>query len=131
MSVVASAEELLRCFREIDRGHVELPPGLSFPLDVPALFSWALGPRAYLVFRERPTAAARGIVFQRNGGTSPDVAAMCEWCHAVRAHGGVKLLTAEADPRRRVGLYLCADLACSESARTLERIVTFASRRLF
>ena len=82
---------------------------------------------------------------------SPDVAAMCEWCHAVRGNGGVKLLSVSTDDRHRVGLYLCSDLGCvarsrqtpgpddvpdrldgSERARrTVRRISEFASRRLF
>ena len=76
---------------------------------------------------------------------------MCEWCHAVRGHGGVKLLSVRTDDRRRVGLYLCSDLGCVARARQLpgpddlpegldgderarrivRRIADFAARRLF
>ncbi len=151
MSLVTSETELLRCFRDIDRDDVELGPELAFPLRVDDAVAWAVGPRAYLVFRDRPDGPARGIVFHRNPGAQPDVAAMCEWCHAVRGHGGVKLMSAWAGARRRVGLYLCADLGCvgrarempapddlperldgaERARRALRRISEFAARRLF
>ncbi len=150
MSVTSEAE-LLRCFREIDRGEVELAPALAFPLPCDDALAWTVGPRAFLLFRERPGAPPRGIVFHRNAGAIPDVAAMCEWCHAVRGHGGVTLMSCRADQRRRVGLYLCGDLGCIARARelpgpddvndrvqgdervrrTLRRISEFAGRRLF
>ncbi|HEX9101840.1 MAG TPA: FBP domain-containing protein, partial [Polyangia bacterium] len=119
MSLIATEEELLRCFREIDRHEVELAPDVALPLDVDDVAAWAVGPRAFLVFRDRPGARPRGIVFHRNSGSAPDVAAMCEWCHAVRGHGGVKLLSVRTDERRRVGLYLCSDLGCVGRARQL------------
>ncbi len=148
---MTSEEELLRCFREIDRDEVELSPELAWPLRVDDALAWAVGPRAFLVFRDRPGAPLRGIVFHRNAGSLPDVVAMCEWCHAVRGHGAVKRLSVSTDERRRVGLYLCSDLGCvaraheapgvddlperldgSERARrTVRRIAEFASRRLF
>ncbi len=149
--MVNSEDELVRCFREIDRAHVELSADVAFPLRVDDAFAWTFGPRAFLLFRDRPEAPLRGIVFHRNAGAMPDVAAMCEWCHAVRAHGGVKLLSVASDDRRRLGLYLCSDLGCvararelpspddvperldgaERSRRTLRRISEFASRRLF
>lgn len=151
MDMVATESELLRCFREIDRDQVELGPELSFPLPVKDALAWAVGPRAFLVFRDRPGARPRGVVFHRNTGALPDVAAMCEWCHAVRGNGAVKLMSVRSDERRRLGLYLCSDLACVARARELPRpddlperleraerarralgrIVEFAARRLF
>jgi hypothetical protein len=151
MSTLLSEAELLRCFREIDRSEVELAPDLAFPLQLDDVTAWAVGPRAFLVFRDRATAPPRGIVFHRNAGAMPDVVAMCEWCHAVRGHGAVKLLSVRTDERRRVGLYLCSDLGCVSRARelpgpddipeqldgaqrarrTLRRISEFASRRVF
>jgi hypothetical protein len=148
---VTSEAELVSCFREIDRDEVELGPELTFPLALDSAVAWAVGPRAFLVFRDRPEAPPRGIVFHRNSGGLPDAAAMCEWCHVVRNSGRVKLMSARASEQRRVGLYLCADLGCvgraheppgiddlpegldgSERARrTLRRISEFASRRLF
>lgn len=146
-----SETELLGAFREIDRADVELAADLRFPLPFEQLLAWTAGPRAYLLFRERPQGKPRGIVFHRNSGGLPDAAAMCEWCHAVRAHGGVKLMSMRADERRLVGLYLCADVGCvararqprgfddprervdgeERSRRALQRIVEFAARRLF
>ena len=151
MHIVTTEDELLRCFREIDRSEVELSPDLALPLAVDDVVAWAVGPRAFLVFRDRPGARPRGIVFHRNAGSVPDVAAMCEWCHAVRGHGGVKLLSVRTDERHRVGLYLCSDLGCVARARqtpgpddvperldggerarrAVRRIAEFASRRLF
>jgi hypothetical protein len=151
MSTALSEAELVACFREIDRGDVELPPELAFPLALDEVIAWAVGPRAFLVFRDRPGARPRGIVFHRNAGAIPDVAAMCDWCHAVRANGAVKLLSVRSDERHRLGLYLCSDLACvarsretpspddvperlsaeDRARRTLRRISEFASRRLF
>jgi hypothetical protein len=132
METVASEVELLHCFREIDRAEVLLAPELVLPLAVEGAVAWTVGPRAFLLFCDRPGRAPRGIVFHRNSGTVPDVAAMCEWCHAVRIHGGVKLMTVCSDERHRLGLYLCSDLACVGGAgRALQRIADFAARRLF
>lgn len=151
MTTIESELELKRCFREVDRDQVELSPELAFPLALDGVLAWAAGPRAFLLFRERPDARPRGIVFHRNSGAMPDVVAMCEWCHAVRGHGGVKLMSVATDERRRVGLYLCADLGCvgraheapspddlhegldgeERAARALRRIVEFAARRVF
>jgi hypothetical protein len=151
MKTIASEAELIGCFRELDRSDVLLAPELAFPLAVDDAVAWAVGPRAFLVFRDRPARPPRGIVFHRNSGAIPDVAAMCEWCHVVRGHGAVKLLSVRSDERRRVGLYLCSDLACvaraqempgpddlherldadTRARRTLARIADFASRRLF
>jgi hypothetical protein len=151
MDSITSEHELVRCFRDVDRDDVELTSDLSFPLRVDDAVAWAVGPRAFLLFRDRPGAPVRGIVFHRNAGAMPDAAAMCEWCHAVRAHGGVKLLSVRSGERRRVGLYLCSDLGCVTRAhelpgpddvpegldgaerarRAVQRISEFAARRLF
>jgi hypothetical protein len=151
MEMVTSESELLRCFRDVDRDEVELSPDLAFPLAIEDALAWAVGPRAFLVFRDRPGGPPRGIVFHRNPGPTPDVVAMCEWCHVVRGNGAVKLMSVAVGDRRRVGLYLCSDLSCVSRARelpgpddvpdrvgsdergerTLRRICTFASRRVF
>jgi hypothetical protein len=130
MDMLTSEEELRSCFREIDRAEVELPPDVVFPLQVEGVLSWALGPRAFLLFRDRPGRRPLGMVFHRNSTPTPDMAAMCEWCHVVRANGGVKLMSVSVDPRRFVGLYLCSDLGCA-SRSALERISQFAARKVF
>jgi hypothetical protein len=132
MNTLASESDLLRCFREIDRPEVELAADLAFPLAFDDVFAWAVGPRAYLVFRDRATAPPRGHVFHRG-------------------NGGVKLMSVNSDQRRRVGLYLCSDLGCVARARAVpapddvpervdgderarrvvRRIAEFAARRLF
>jgi hypothetical protein len=117
MSRIASATEALRCFREIDRGDVELEK-LRFPLEVEHCVAWTSGPRAFLLYCDQPSARPRGIVFRRNTGAVPDVPAMCEWCYAVRAHGAVKLLSVSTDERHFVGLWLCNDLGCIERQRS-------------
>jgi treble-clef zinc-finger protein len=154
MHELSSEGELLACFREIDRPEVELAPDLAFPLRLDrrtGAFAWAVGPRAYLLFRDAPDRPTRGIVFHRDTGGLPDVVAMCEWCHRVRGHARVKLMSARAGSRRSVGLYLCSDLSCIATAqelpgvddvpegldtdertrRTIQRIADFATRRLF
>jgi hypothetical protein len=151
MMTIGTEHELKRCFREIDRDQVELAPEQAFPLALDDVLAWSVGPRAFLLFRDRPEARPRGIVFHRNSGAMPDVVAMCEWCHAVRGSGGVKLLSVATDDRRRVGLYLCSDLGCVARAheapspddlregldsgeraeRTRRRIAEFAARRVF
>jgi hypothetical protein len=151
MTPAISEEEVRRWFRKIDQRDVELPPDAPLPADLGEMFAWAVGPRAFLVFRDRPERMRRGIVFFRNQSASPSVPAMCEWCHGVRDQGGVKLLSVRVDARRRVGLYLCSDLGCvaqapevpgpddlregldrdERSRRVLRRIADFAARRLF
>ena len=150
MGAIASERQLVRCFREIDQPEVGLPKQVRYPLEVKDVLTWSEGPRTFLLFCAPPDGLPRGVVFHRSTGATPDVAAMCEWCYAVRAHGGVKLLTVIADERHRVGLYLCSGLSCIERARrppgpddlgegldseervsrTLKRIVSFAQRRL-
>jgi hypothetical protein len=151
MSAVTTEAELHLLFRETDRDEVELAPDLALPLTVDSARTWSVGPRVYLVFRERPGARLRGVVFHRNSSALPDAVAMCEWCHAVRGNGRVKLLTCKTDDRRRLGLYLCSDLACVEPSRdqrgpddipdgldsaerarrALSRAAELAARRLF
>ena len=127
MSTFVTEADLVRCFREIDRGEVELSPDFAFPLPLDETLVWTAGPRAFLVYREH--GKARGIVFHRNPGGSPEAAAMCEGCHVVRAHGGVKLMSVRSDERRSVGVYLCSDLSCARHA--MRRIAAFAGRTIF
>jgi hypothetical protein len=151
MTTLGSEAELIECFRESERDEVELSDEVRFPLELDAAVAWALGPRAFLLFQDRPGGRPRGIVLHRNNGAVPDVATMCEWCHAVRGHGRVKLLTIETGERRRIGLYLCSDLGCVSGApeapgpddlpeglareertrRIHRRICELASRRVF
>jgi len=132
MTTVTSEADLLSCFRELDRHDVELGPDLNLPLEVDGAFAWAVGPRVFLVFCDRPGARPRGIVFHRNSGGVPDVVSMCEWCHRMRGHGSVRLLGVSVDDRRRVGIYLCSDLGCvTQHEGSLMKIREFAARRIF
>jgi FBP C-terminal treble-clef zinc-finger len=150
MAVITTEHQLARCFRAIDRPEVEITPALHFPLDVKDVVTWSSGPRTFLLFCNDASAAPRGIVFHRSTAPTPDVAAMCEWCYSVRAHGGVKLLSFATDARHSAGLYLCSGLGCLDRARqmpgrddlpegldgaartrrTLARIAAFAARHL-
>ena len=112
MTTVTSEAELQSFFRDLDRDEVELAPELTLPFAIDDARAWAVGPRVFLLFCDRPGARPRGIVFHRNSGGIPDVVAMCDWCHAIRGHGAVKLMTVRADERRRVGMFLCSDLGC-------------------
>jgi hypothetical protein len=141
MMAVTCESELLGCFRKIDQREVELSADLTLPLEVEDVFAWTVGPRAFLLFRDRPGARPRGIVFQRSSSVMPHIVAMCEWCHSVRGNGAVQLMSVSADERRSVGVYICSDLGCLARARelpdpagpsrTLRRISDFANRRLF
>lgn len=150
---IASEKELLEVFRPIERDQVELPLGLEFPMGVKDYLAWTegAGARVFLVFEEPSTGKALGVVF-RCDQSAGDSASMCEWCHAVRAGDGVKLLTAQAASNRRVGISLCRDLSCKDKAqadpgtddmplgpttarertrRILTRMSIFARRNLF
>jgi hypothetical protein len=141
MVAVTSESELLGCFRKIDQREVELTEDLTLPIELEDALSWTVGPRAFLLFRDRPDARPRGIVFHRSGGVMDHIVALCDWCHSVRGHGAVKLMSASADKRRSVGVYVCSDLACvararelldpKSAARTLRRISDFANRCLY
>ena len=129
MVTLTSEAELLDCFRKIDRREVELAEDLTLPLEIEEAFAWTVGPRAFLLFRDRPDAPLRGIVFHRSPGVMQHIVAMCEWCHSVRGHGAIKLMTARADKRRTVGVYICSGLGCVARARELPS-PTGASRAL-
>lgn len=140
-------------FRAIDQDEVYVPPDLKFPIGVRDYLAWTepSGHRVFLVFVEPYSQEKLGIVFHRTHGTADTPAAMCQWCHAVRAGGAVALLTAAVTKRRRVGLHLCANLNCRENAlstpgihdfiesisanervkRILVRMSAFARRNLF
>jgi hypothetical protein len=148
---MTSDAELLSYFREIDRAEVELAPDLSVPHSIEFASTWSAGPRVFLLFRDRAGAPPRGIVFHCNPGGLPEAVAMCDWCHAVRGHGGVRLMTVRSSDRREVGLYLCSALACvspvrdapspddlpeglsgvERAHRALSRISDFAARCVF
>jgi hypothetical protein len=149
---IASENELLESFRPLDRGEVQLPESFHYPMTVRDYLTWTepSGHRVYLLFSNRLTNAPLGIVFQRDPSAG-GAAAMCEWCHSVRAGNGVTLLTAAASAQRRVGIPLCRDLSCKEKAeaapgpddvpqvaqgrerirRIVERMADFARQNLF
>ena len=113
--LIPSRDELVACFRRIDRKDVELADDLSFPLKLHRVVTWSYGNRAFVVFRDPETGDAKGIVFHRTSGGSSAVMSMCHWCQRSRGRGAVKLLTARAGSRRTLGQYLCGDLSCFRS----------------
>ncbi|HWE30062.1 MAG TPA: FBP domain-containing protein [Polyangia bacterium] len=140
MSAVESEDELLGCFRRIDRRDVELAPDLRLPLRVDDVFAWSVGPRAFLLFADGAGAQPRGLVFARTAAMSANIMAMCRWCHSVRGQGAIKLMSVSIERGHSVGVYVCSDLGCLGRARefaagrgereTLRRIRDFANRCL-
>jgi hypothetical protein len=138
MVTLATEEELLACFRRIDRSHVELAPDLKLPIRVHDLFAWSVGPRAFLLYRDLGDGATRGLAFQRSPGIANAVAVMCEWCHFSRSAGAIKLMSVAADKKRSLGIYVCNDLGClrrtrdllapADVDRTLRRVQDFVAR---
>ena len=150
---IQSEAELLEAFRPFERGEVEIPGELSFPLGVQRYMSWVegAGHRVFLVYEDPQSRKAYGIVFKRDQTPGGAPANMCDWCHCVRPGNGVGLLTATASSKRRVGLSLCRDLSCGNKAeaepgaddvpttltprerqlKIVERMASFARRSLF
>jgi hypothetical protein len=104
---IATLEELVACFRRIDRKEVELAEGMTFPLSLRRLVTWSYGSRTFLVTRDR-----FGVVFRRTPLVAARVSSMCTWCQRMRGRGEVQLLSARVTARRTIGQYLCADLSC-------------------
>ncbi len=63
-----------------------------------------------------------GMVFSMNAGAG-NLRGQCDLCHASNNVQGIKLAMVETadNPRRKLGLQVCADLACSARIRGLER----------
>lgn len=109
---IATREELIACFRRIDRRDVELGDDLRFPLRLGRVVTWTYGSRAFLVLRDPDTGARLGVVFRRTAVAGAPVASMCAWCHRVRTRAEVQLLSIRITARRTIGQYLCSDLSC-------------------
>ena len=124
---IDSESAFIEAFRPKDRGALELPEGIRFPLFVRDYLAWSdpSGVRAYLLFSV-PKGAPTGIVFRRDQqGGEPGIARMCEWCHATGPADRIGLLTADRNARKRVGISLCLDLSCKQ---TLEDAANRAGR---
>ncbi len=111
---IASENEILNSFRELDRSEVEFPENLQVPLLLKDYLAWTepSGYRVFLVFNDPVKNVPMGVVFHRGAATGASPPMMCEFCHSVRSGDGVMMLTAAASSRRRVGLSLCRDLNC-------------------
>lgn len=62
-----------------------------------------------------------GMVFKMNAGAG-NLRGQCDLCHASNNIQGIKLALVETqdNPRRQLGVQVCADLACSERIRGLK-----------
>ena len=109
---IASEEELVACFRRIDRRDVLLGEDVRFPLALARVVTWSYGNRTFLVLRQRDTDAPLGVVFRRTAVDAARSQSMCAWCQRSRARSEVLLLSARVTARRTVGQYLCRDLSC-------------------
>ncbi len=118
---IATEQDLIQCFRERDQGELFIPYDMHFPLGVKDYISWLepSGARTYLVFEDPVLNRPVGIVFHRSRATEEARACMCDWCHSVRPGREVRLLSAEANSRQRVGVYLCSDLSCMDKLKDL------------
>jgi hypothetical protein len=112
---VDSEKQFLDAFRYRDRKHVELPPGIKFPLYVRDYYAWSdpQGVRAFLVFAPSGGRQFIGIAFRRDQSAGDRPSCMCDWCHTFGARDQVGLLTTDSSARKRVGVNLCLDLACA------------------
>lgn len=109
---------------------MQIPATITFPLALQDYVAWTepSGHRVYLVFEEIQSGNPMGVVFQRTKGAAETPASMCQWCHAVRAGSAVSLMTTDAGPNRRVGLYLCTNLNCKQNALAPPGVHDFAER---
>jgi hypothetical protein len=117
MICITSESQLKEAFRSIDQDEVQLPHDLVFPVVLKDYFAWTepSGHRVFLIYQDPTGRGACGIVFKRaSGGAGDGIAQMCQWCHSVRAGNAVRLLTAKASPKRRVGIHVCSDLSCKD-----------------
>jgi hypothetical protein len=112
MFKLESEQALLESFRPKDRSSVELAKDITLPLFVRDYLAWThpSGGSAYLVFSV-PGGVPTGIVFDVSGGAGTTVPMMCDWCHQSTV-GGVGLLTATVNGRKRAGVHVCSDLSC-------------------
>lgn len=117
---IETEKELLQAFRPRDRGTLEVPKDLSFPLFVRDYLAWS-DPSLTRVFllmsapgNERTPV---GVAFRREpqGGGA---VSMCEWCHTTGSTQGVGMITTAVNSKRRVGVHVCLDLGCKERLET-------------
>lgn len=146
---IESEQAFLDAFRPRDRGHVDLPGSVRFPLVVRDYFAWTdpSNVRVFLLFTPAGARNPVGVAFRRDQtGYRPSPAGMCEWCHSYGNAEEIGLLTAEVTSRKRVGINACLDLRCkekvedaanragasclSQSRRMVERISRFTALAL-
>ncbi|MBX3016333.1 MAG: FBP domain-containing protein [Bdellovibrionaceae bacterium] len=119
---LASAEEVLECFREKERRKVLLPRLMPFPVIADYYYAWseASGVYLYLIFRRPDWKKPRGVVFKRmHAMAEGQTGRMCDWCHAYGGSDKVGMMTTALDAQRSAGLVLCLDLACFDKLETI------------
>jgi len=126
---IQSEDELRSCFRDLDQENVFLYHEMKFPLVAKDYLTWVepSGVRAYLVFQDESFKSPFGLVFRRDQTLGPAVAAMCDWCHAVRSGNEIGIMTATSSSRKRVGVSLCRDLSCATKIREEPGVNDFLS----
>jgi hypothetical protein len=129
MFQIDNESDLKSFFREVDQPEVILSDDLKFPVRARDYLRWLepSGNRVYLIFKVPTFKAPLGIVFRRDQALGPAVAAMCEWCHAVRSGNEIGVLTATSSKKKRIGLSLCRDLSCADKIRSAPGANDFSS----
>lgn len=126
---IQSEDELRSCFRDLDQEDIFLDHEMKFPLVAKDYLTWIepSGVRAYLVIQDEGLKSPFGLVFRRDQTLGPTVAAMCDWCHAVRSGNEIGIMTATSNSRKRVGISLCRDLSCASKIREEPGVNDFLS----
>jgi len=103
-----------------DRMDWQEPDLEMFPWDDHDVLAWRhpVGGSYYVCIPTRDGAV--GAIFEMNAGAG-NFAGSCDICHAQNHDVGVKpaLIETHANPRRKIGFPVCADLGCSLRIRGL------------
>lgn len=112
-------ESIKQSFPARDIDQVWQDPDLQdFPWEERDFISWK-HPHAghYFACLDTPE-GLRGIIFQMNSGMGRS-SGYCDLCFASNREIGIKPAFIEqgSNPRRKIGIYVCGDLACSQRVR--------------
>lgn len=118
---IQTEKQVIDAFREIDQSEVQIPHNITFPFLVRDYFAWTEpgGHRTFLIFNDEETKNLLGVVFKRTQESPDAPAKMCEFCHSVRGHGNISMLSAKVTPNKTIGLHLCRDLSCREKVESI------------
>ncbi|MBI5495110.1 MAG: FBP domain-containing protein [Deltaproteobacteria bacterium] len=109
---------LRAAFRPRDLRAWAPPARVAWPLLVRDCVSWAdpVGDHVCVVFQDPVSRQPLGISFQRESAAGATGSRLCDWCHAFGSVREIGLLMCERTSRRRIGVWLCRDLACADRA---------------